>query len=108
MQNKNEKMIGTNCKKYRFWYGLGKSFGRFWEGLEGIKVRSKKKLFLNINSWDDLPSFWREVGRQDAAMFAQIATLFLRVTSLEAAWGWQLLLEPDLEAIWRRFKRVLN
>ena len=46
MQNKNEKMIGTNCKKYRFWYSFGKSFGRFWEGLEGIKVRSKKSFFL--------------------------------------------------------------
>ena len=46
MQNKNEKMIGTNCKKYRFWYGFGKSFGRFWEGLEGLKVRSKKRFFI--------------------------------------------------------------
>ena len=50
----------------------------------------------------------RGLGRQDAAMFAQIATLFLGVASLEAAWGWQLLLEPDLEAIWKRFRRVLN
>ena len=107
MQNKNEKMIGTNCKKHRFCYGFGKGFGRFWEGLEGIKIRSKK-LFFNINSWDDLPSFGRGLGRQDAAIFAQIATVFFRVASLEAAWGWQLLLEPDLEAIWKRFGRVLN
>ena len=41
-------------------------------------------------------------------MFAQIATVFLGVASLEAAWGWQLLLEPDLEAIWKRFRWVLN
>ena len=107
MQNKNEKMIGTNCKKYQFWYGFGKGFGRFSEGLEGIKVRSKESFFY-INSWDDMPSFGRGLERQDAAMFAQIATVFLRVASLEAAWGWQLLLEPDLKAIWRRFRQVLN
>ena len=41
-------------------------------------------------------------------MFAQIATLFLAVASLEAAWGSQLLLEPDLEAIWNRFGRGLG
>ena len=69
---------------------------------------AKTNVFVNINSWEDLPSFGRELGRQDAAMFAQIATLFLRVASLEAAWGWQLLLEPDLEAIWKRFRQVLN
>ena len=108
MQNKNEKMIGTNCKKHRFWYGFGKGFGRFWEGLAVQKQGQKKKLFFHINSWDDLPSFGRGLGRQDAAMFAQIATVFFRVASLEAAWGWQLLLEPDLEAIWRRFRWVLN
>ena len=45
MQNKNEKMIGTNCKKHRFWYGFGKGFGRFWEGLEGIKIKKKKAFF---------------------------------------------------------------
>ena len=44
MQNKNEKMIGTNCKKHRFWYGFGKGFGRVWEGLEDIKIRWKKSL----------------------------------------------------------------
>ena len=55
-----------------------------------------------------MPSFGRGLERQDAAMFAQIATVFLGVASLEVAWGWQLLLEPDLEAIWRRFKRVLS
>ena len=76
--------------------------------MEGIKVRSKESFFFNINSWDDLPSFGRGLGRQDAAMFAQIATVFFRVASLEAAWGWQLLLEPDLEAIRRRFGKVLN
>ena len=107
MQNKNEKMIGTNCKKYPFWYGFEKGFGRFSEGLECIKVRSKESFFF-FNSWDELPSFGRGLGRQDAAVFAQIATVFLRDASLEAAWGWQLLLEPDLEVIWKRFKRVLN
>ena len=69
---------------------------------------AKTNVLFYINSWEDLPSFGRGLGRQDAAMFAQIATLFLRVASLEAAWGWQLLLEPDLEAIWKRFGRVLN
>ena len=88
----------------RFWEEFWKVLGRFG----GYKSKVKKKLFLNINSWDDLPSFGRGLGRQDAAMFAQIATVFFRVASLEAAWGWQLLLEPDLEAIWRRFRWVLN
>ena len=83
-----------------FWEVLGR-FGRY-------KNKVKKSFFFNINSWDDLPSFGRGLGRQDAAMFAQIATVFFRVASLEAAWGWQLLLEPDLEAIWRRFRWVLN
>ena len=55
-----------------------------------------------------MPSFGRGLERQDAAMFAQIATVFFRVASLEAAWGWQLLLEPDLKAIWNRFGRDLN
>ena len=39
MQCKNEKMIGTNCKKYQFWDGLGKGFGEVWEGLEDMKIR---------------------------------------------------------------------
>ena len=69
---------------------------------------AKTNVFVNINSWEDLPSFGRELGRQDAAMFAQIAIVLLGVASLEAAWGWQLLLEPDLEAIWKRFRQVLN
>ena len=70
-------MMGTNCKRYRFCYGFWKSFGRFWEGLEGIKIRSKKSFFFHINSWDDLPSFGKGLGRQHAAMFAQIAKVFL-------------------------------
>ena len=42
MQNKIEKMIGKYNRKYQFWDGLGKGFGRVWEGLEGIKIRWKK------------------------------------------------------------------
>ena len=42
MQNKNEQMIRTNCKKYQFWDGFGKGFRTVWEGLEDKKVRSKK------------------------------------------------------------------
>ena len=43
MQNKNEKMIGTNCKKNsileRFWKGFWEDLGRF----VGYKSKSKKK-----------------------------------------------------------------
>ena len=61
MQNKNEKMIGTNCKKYPFWYGFGKGFGRFSEGLEGIKVRSKESFFLyQLVGW--FAFIWEGVG----------------------------------------------
>ena len=42
MQNKNEKMIGKNIKKFECWDGFGKGFGRVWEGLGGIKIRWKK------------------------------------------------------------------
>ena len=42
MQNKSEKTIGKNNKKYQFWVGFGKGFGEVWEGLETIKIRLKK------------------------------------------------------------------
>ena len=36
-------MIGKFCQKYQFWVGLGRAFGRFWEGLGGFG-RYKNKL----------------------------------------------------------------
>ena len=37
-----EKRPGTESKKYQFGAGFGRGFGRVWEGLEDIKLCSKK------------------------------------------------------------------
>ena len=39
MQNKSEKTVRKNTKKYQFWIGFGKGFGEVWEGLEAIQKR---------------------------------------------------------------------
>ena len=45
MQNKITKMIETNCKNHRFWHGFGKSFERFWTGLE-VQNRWQKPIIF--------------------------------------------------------------